>query len=74
MGKLKQLHIDCTPNECVVSQPETCYMLEREMTAKDMWQLADLLVKFQTAYPQNTNDCEVVRTAVVNYAVAKEAE
>lgn len=29
MGKLKQLHIDCTPQECIVNQPETCYMLEQ---------------------------------------------
>lgn len=26
MGKLKQLHIDCSPGECTVGQPETCYM------------------------------------------------
>lgn len=27
MGYWKQLHIDCTEDECIVNQPETCYML-----------------------------------------------
>ena len=27
MGKLKQLHIDCTPECCIAGSPETCYML-----------------------------------------------
>lgn len=29
MGKLKQLHIDCTESECVVNQPRTCYQLKK---------------------------------------------
>lgn len=28
MGQIKQLHIDCTLQECVVNQEETCYMLD----------------------------------------------
>lgn len=30
MGYIKQLHIDCTPHECVVNQYETCYMQEED--------------------------------------------
>ncbi len=43
MGKLKQLHIDCEPNKCVVGQPETCYMLEKnqptafEVSSRDLF-------------------------------------
>ena len=28
MGKVKQLHIDCTATECLENSPQTCYMLE----------------------------------------------
>lgn len=28
MGKIKQLHIDCTALKCVVDKPETCYKLK----------------------------------------------
>lgn len=27
MGKLKNLHIDCTGGNCVVNQPQTCPMM-----------------------------------------------
>lgn len=30
MGKLKQLHIDCTPERCIVEQEATCTELVRE--------------------------------------------
>lgn len=29
MGKIKDLHIDCTWNKCVVGKPETCYKLRQ---------------------------------------------
>jgi hypothetical protein len=29
MGAIKQLHIDCTPGNCVVGQIETCWMQDQ---------------------------------------------
>lgn len=28
MGYFKQLHIDCSPGDCVAGQIDTCYMQE----------------------------------------------
>ena len=33
MGKIKQLHIDCTNECCIVGKPETCYMIEKDYNA-----------------------------------------
>lgn len=30
MGKIKQLHIDCTNTKCMVNKPQTCYALGAE--------------------------------------------
>lgn len=34
MGKIKQLHIDCTEHECFEKSPATCYMLKVDFDNK----------------------------------------
>lgn len=43
------------------------------MERKQLLALADLLIDFQTAYPEYENECEDLRTAVINQVAAMEA-